>query len=91
MGINLAEKVRKMTEFYIQKGVTQGREEGLEKGRKEGREEGRVEGENKGKILGCISTMRSLNHTQAEILAKLKELYSLTAEQAMPYMDNASK
>ena len=87
MGINLAEKVRKMTEFYIQKGVTQGREEGLEKGRKEGREEG----ENKGKILGCISTMRSLNRTQAEILEKLKELYSLTAEQAMPYMDNASK
>ena len=79
MGINLAEKVRKMTEFYIQKGVTQGREEGRE------------EGENKGKILGCISTMRSLNFTQEDILKKLEELYSLTTEQAMPYMNNASK
>ena len=79
MGINLAEKVRKMTEFYIQKGVTQGREEGRE------------EGENKGKILGCISTMRSLNYSQEDILKKLEELYALTVEQAMPYMDNALK
>ncbi len=87
MGINLAEKYKQMTEFYIQQGVTRGREEG----RKEGRKEGREEGENKGKILGCIGTMRSLNYTQEEILKKLEELYSLTVEQAMPYMENASK
>ena len=71
MGINLSEKVKQMTEFYIQKGVTQGRQEGS--------------------ILGCIATMRSLNYTQAEILEKLKELYSLSVEQAMPYMESAPK
>ena len=51
-----------MTEFYIQKGMTQGREEG------------RGEGENKGKILGCIRTMRSLNRTQSEILEKTERV-----------------
>ena len=111
MGINLAEKYKQMTEFYIQHGITQeqqialhtglhegwkkGWQEGLEEGWKKGRQDGWLEGLREGKIrgniLGCISTMRSLHYSQDEILAKLEELYSLTAEQAMPYMDNASK
>ena len=83
MGINLAEKYKKMTEFYIQQGVTRGKQEG----RQEGRQEGKIEGS----ILGCITTMRSLHYSEDEILEKLKELYSLTVEQAMPYMENATK
>ena len=103
MGTNLAEKYKKMTEFYIQKGVTRGREEGrqegiqegrregIQEGRREGIQEGRLEGKIEGSILGCITTLRSLNYSQDRILKKLKELYSLTAEQAMPYLENAAK
>ena len=63
----------------------------LEKSRQDGWLEGLREGKIKGNILGCISTMHSLYYSQDEILATLKELYSLTAEQAMPYMGSASE
>ena len=79
MSLNLAEKTQQMSDFFFQKGVALGREEGRE------------EGERKGIILGSIATMRSLNYSKDAILEKLSELFSLTPEQAMPFIEAMQK
>ena len=95
MGYNFAEQHRKVSDFIyrlgeadgIKKGLQEGRLEGEEKGRLEGEEKGRLEGEKKGAIMGAIEVMLSMKMPTNDICQKMKELYSLTQEQVMSYMN----
>ena len=64
-----------------------GRQEGLMAGRQEGLMAGRQEGERNGAIMGALEVMLSMNLPQDVIFQKMKELYSLTQEQVMSYMN----
>ena len=99
MGLNLAEKTERLSQFYyhcgeaagIEKGRQEGRLEGRQEGRLEGRQEGRLEGrqegEKEGAIMGALDVMLSLKLSKEVICQKMKELYSLTQEQVMSYMN----
>ena len=64
-----------------------GEADGIEKGRLEGEEKGRLEGEKKGAIMGAIEVMLSMKIPTKDICLKMKELYSLTQEQVMSYIN----
>ena len=99
MGYNFAEQHRKVSEYIyhlgeadgIEKGRLEGekkgRLEGEKKGRLEGEKKGRLEGEKKGAIMGAIEVMLSMKIPTNDICLKMKELYSLTQEQVMSYIN----
>ena len=91
MGLNLAEKTERLSQFYYHcgeaAGIEKGRQEGRLEGRQEGRLEGRQEGEKEGAIMGALDVMLSLKLSKEVICQKMKELYSLTQEQVMSYMN----
>ncbi len=63
---------------------------GIQKGIQEGIQKGIQEGIQKGEILGAVKTCRSLKMPEKDILMKLQELFSLTAEEAKQYMATKS-
>ncbi len=75
MGYNFAEQHRKVSEYIYHLGEA----DGIEKGR--------LEGEKKGAIMGAIEVMLSMKMPTNDICQKMKELYSLTQEQVMSYMN----
>lgn len=83
MGLNLAEKTERMSQFFYHRGEANG----IEKGRLEGRLEGRQEGERNGAIMGALDVMLSMNLPKDLIFQKMKELYSLNREQVLAYMN----
>ncbi|MBQ7176825.1 MAG: Rpn family recombination-promoting nuclease/putative transposase [Victivallales bacterium] len=83
MGINLAEKTERMSEFFYHRGE----KDGIEKGRQEGLLAGRQEGEKNGAIMGALDVMLSMNLPNDVIFQKMRELYSLTQEQVISYMN----
>ena len=115
MGLNLAEKTERMSQFFYhrgevegiekgrqeglmagrqeglmagrQEGLMAGRQEGLMAGRQEGLMAGRQEGEKNGAIMGALDVMLSMKLPKDVIFQKMKELYSLTQEQVMSYMN----
>ncbi|MBO4511864.1 MAG: hypothetical protein J5746_03785, partial [Victivallales bacterium] len=78
MGLNLAEKTERMSQFFYHRGEV----EGIEKGRQEGRQEG----EKNGMIMGALDVMLSMKLPEDVIFQKMKELYSLSKEQVLSYM-----
>ena len=87
MGYNFAEQHRKVSDFIYRLGEADGIKKGLQEGRLEGEEKGRLEGEKKGAIMGAIEVMLSMKMPTNDICQKMKELYSLTQEQVMSYMN----
>ena len=91
MGLNLAEKTERMSQFFYHRGEIDGIQKGLQEGRQEGRlegwQEGRQEGERNGAIMGAINVMLSMKLPKEVIFQKMRELYSLTQEQVMSYMN----
>ena len=83
MGLNLAEKTERMSQFFYHRGEI----DGIEKGLQEGRQEGRLEGEKNGAIMGALDVMLSMKLPKEVIFQKMRELYSLTQEQVMSYMN----
>ena len=79
MGLNLAEKTERLSQFYYHRGEAAG----IEKGRQEGRQEG----EKEGAIMGALDVMLSMKLSKEVICQKMKELYSLNKEQVMSYMN----
>ena len=95
MGLNLAEKTERMSQFFyhcgekdgIEKGRQEGRQEGLQAGRQEGLLAGRQEGERNGAIMGALKVMLSMKLPEDVICQKMRELYSLSKEQVLSYMN----
>ncbi|MBR6273235.1 MAG: hypothetical protein IKR29_06630 [Bacteroidales bacterium] len=79
MGYNLAEQHRKVSEYIYHLGEADGIKKGFQKGR--------LEGEKKGAIMGAIEVMLSMKIPTNDICLKMKELYSLTQEQVMSYIN----
>ena len=91
MGLNLAEKTERMSQFFYHRGeidgIQKGLQEGLQEGLQAGRQEGRQEGEKNGAIMGALNVMLSMKLPKEVIFQKMRELYSLTQEQVMSYMN----
>ena len=87
MGLNLAEKTERMSQFFYHRGEMDGIEKGLQAGRQEGLQAGRQEGERNGAIMGALDVMLSMKLPKEVIFQKMNELYSLTQEQVMSYMN----
>ena len=91
MGLNLVEKTERMSQFFYHRGeidgIEKGRQEGLMAGRQEGLMAGRQEGERNGAIMGALDVMLSMNLPKDVIFQKMKELFSLTQEQVMSYLN----
>ena len=92
MGLNLAEKTERMSQFFYHRGevegIEKGRQEGLLAGRQEGLLAGRQEGERNGAIMGALEVMLSMKLPEDVIFQKMRELYSLSKEQVLSYMSD---
>ena len=87
MGLNLAEKTERMSQFFYHCGEKDGIEKGLQAGRQEGLQAGRQEGERNGAIMGALKVMLSMKLPEDVICQKMRELYSLSKEQVLSYMN----
>ncbi len=77
--VDMTQKTRAWSDYYLEKGITEGIVKGREEGIVKGREEGRVE--------GCIMTMLDFHISPTEILNHLMAKFSISREQAQSAID----
>lgn len=95
---NLGEEVNEMCnwsegieERATARGLAKGMAQGLEQGIQQGMKQGIQQGIQQGEILGALGVYLELGLTEEGVIAKMKEKFSLTQEEAEKYLQQKQK